>query len=69
MVGCPDSKTEFPVIWSILTVGSPVVMIANIAIELGIANGTEVIINEVVPHPDDRKGWMNIPPVLYLEFL
>jgi hypothetical protein len=46
MVWYPDSKIEFLTTWTILTIDSPVVVTANIVVELGIANGSEVIIKE-----------------------
>jgi hypothetical protein len=43
--------------WCILCIGGPAIITANIAVELGLANGSKVIIREVVPHPLDDYGW------------
>ena len=56
MIWIPDSKTEFLATWNVLCIGGPVVVTANIAVELGIANGTEAIIRDVVPHPLDNQA-------------
>jgi hypothetical protein len=34
--------------------------VANTAVELNMANGSKVIIKEVVPHPEDKEGWRRI---------
>jgi hypothetical protein len=60
MVWTVDSKTEFLATWAVLCIEGPAVVAANIAVELGMANGTEVIIKAVVPHEDDEQGWQNI---------
>ena len=60
MVWTVDSKTEFLATWAVLCIEGPALVAANIAVELGMANGTEVIIKAVVPHEDDEQGWQNI---------
>ena len=60
MVWTLDSKTEMLAIWAMLCVGVITVVITNIAVELRVANGTQVIIREVVPHPNDIYGWNQI---------
>ena len=42
MIWTSDSKTEFLVTWTVLPIESPAIVIVNIAVELGIANGMEV---------------------------
>jgi hypothetical protein len=56
MIWTPDSKTEFLATWNVLCIGGPAVVTANIAVELGIANGTEAIIRDVIPHPLDDQA-------------
>jgi hypothetical protein len=46
--------------WCVLCVGGPAIVTANIAVELGFANGSKVIIREVIPHPSDHNGWQQI---------
>jgi hypothetical protein len=60
MVWVVDSSTEMLATWSMLCIGAVAIVTTNIAVELGIANGTEVIIKEVVPHPEDIEGWRQI---------
>ena len=43
-----------------LCVGAVAVVTTNIAVELRVANGTQVIIREVVPHPNHIHGWNQI---------
>ena len=57
MVWTVDSKTEMLATWAMLCVGAVAVVTTNIAVELRVANGTKVIIREVVPHPNDIHGW------------
>jgi hypothetical protein len=56
MVWTIDSSTEMLATWGMLCIGAVAIVTTNVAVELGIANGTEVIIKEVIPHPDDREG-------------
>lgn len=56
MVWTVDSKTEFLATWTVLCIEGPAMVIANIAVELGLANGTQVTIKAVVPHKDDEQG-------------
>jgi hypothetical protein len=56
MVWTPDSKTEMLANWAMLRVGAVAVTTTNITVELRVANGTKVIIREVVPHPNDIHG-------------
>jgi PIF1-like helicase len=60
MIWTPDSKTEFLATWNVLCIDGPAVVTSNVAVELGIANGTDVIIREVIPHPTDQVGQTNI---------
>jgi hypothetical protein len=46
--------------WNILCIGATALVTANIAVELNMANGSRVIIREVVPHPEDHEGWRRI---------
>jgi PIF1-like helicase len=55
-----DSKTEMLATWNILSINGPATVTANIAVELGVANGSKVIIKEVVPHPTDYQAWRQI---------
>ena len=55
-----DHKTEMLATWNVLCVGSIAVVTANTAVELNMANGSKVIIREVVPHPEDTEGWRSI---------
>ena len=57
MVWTVDSSTEMLATWGMLCIGTVAIVTTNVAVELGIANGTEVVIKEVVPHPDDIEGW------------
>jgi hypothetical protein len=57
MVWTVDSSTEMLATWGMLCIGAIAIVTTNVAVELGIANGTEVIIKEVVPHPNDIEGW------------
>jgi hypothetical protein len=52
-----DANTAKLATWTLLCVDGPVVVTTNIAVELGIANGTRAIVKEVVPHPLDETGW------------
>jgi hypothetical protein len=52
-----DANTEKLATWNLLCVGGPVVVTTNIAVELGIANGTRAVVKEVIPHPLDETGW------------
>lgn len=63
-----DSKTEMLATWNLLCIGGPVVGTSNLAVELGIANGTRATIKQVVPHPDDTIGWYqaNHEPIVIL---
>jgi hypothetical protein len=60
MVWAIDSSTEMMATWGMLCIGAVAIVTTNIAVELGFANGTEVIIKEVVPHPDDHQGWSQL---------
>src|SRR5271169_4026737 len=60
MVWTVDSKTEFLATWTVLCIEGPALVTANIAVELGMANGTQVIIKAAMPHEDDEQGWQNI---------
>jgi len=60
MVWAIDSTTEQLATWRMLCIGATAMVTTNIAVELGIANGTEVVIKEVVPHVDDIEGWRQI---------
>jgi len=60
MVWTPDSKTDYLPTWNVLSIEAPGMITANAAVELGIANGTDVVIKEVIPHPQDSYGWSNI---------
>ena len=40
-----------------LCIGAVAVVMTNVAVKLGIANGTEAVIREVVPHAEDVEGW------------
>ena len=55
MVWTVDSQTEFLATWNVLCIDGPALVTSNIAVEL--ANGSEVIIKQVVPHPDDYQEW------------
>jgi hypothetical protein len=55
-----DAKTQKLATWNLLPVGGPVIGTSNVAVELGMANGTRAIIKEVVPHQDDDVGWSQI---------
>lgn len=60
MIWTGDHKTEMLATWNILCVGATALVTANVAVELNMANGSKVIIREVVPHPDDTEGWQRI---------
>jgi hypothetical protein len=60
MVWAIDSSTEMLATWGMLCIGVVAIVTTNVAVELGFANGTEVIIKEVVPHPDDHHGWSQL---------
>ena len=60
MVWAIDSSTEMLATWGMLCIGAIAIVTTNIAVELGCANGTEVIIKEVIPHPDDEHGWSEL---------
>jgi hypothetical protein len=57
MVWVVDSSTEMLATWGMLCIGAVAIVTTNVAVELGIANGTEVTIKEVVPHANDIQGW------------
>lgn len=57
MVWTVDSNTEMLATWGMLCIGAVAIVTTNVAVELGIANGTEVVIREVVPHAEDIEGW------------
>jgi hypothetical protein len=70
MVWTVDSKAEFLATWTVLCIEGPALVTANIAVKLGLANGTEVIIKAVVPHEDDERGLKNIrKPIVKLSRL
>ena len=60
MVWTGDHKTEMLATWNILCIGATALVTANIAVELNMANGSKVVIREVVPHPEDHEGWRRI---------
>ena len=60
MVWAIDSSTEQLATWGMLCVGATAIVTTNIAVELGVANGTEVVIKQVVPHMDDIEGWQQM---------
>jgi len=60
MIWAIDSSTEMLATWGMLCIGAVAIVTTNVAVELGIANGTEVIIREVVPHSNDIEGWRQI---------
>lgn len=60
MIWTGDHKTEMLATWNILCMGSIAVVTSNTAVELNMANGSKVIIREVVLHPEDAQGWKNI---------
>jgi hypothetical protein len=60
MVWMVDSSTEMLATWGMLCIDATAIVTTNVAVELGFANGTEVIIKEVVPHPDDSQGWAQL---------
>jgi hypothetical protein len=55
-----DAKTQKLATWNLLAVGGPVIATSNVAVELGIANGTRAVVKEVVPHQDDEVGWSQV---------
>ena len=55
MIWTSDSKTEFLATWAVLSIESPTVVTANIAVELRIANGTQVTIKAVIRHPSEME--------------
>lgn len=57
MIWTGDHKTEMLATWNVLCIGATALVTANVAVELNMANGSKVIIREVVPHPDDKEGW------------
>ena len=57
MIRTGDSKTGFLATWNVLCIDPAALVTANIAVELGVANGREVIIREVTPDPRDTCGW------------
>jgi hypothetical protein len=63
-----DSKTEMLATWNLLCIDAPVVVVTNIAVELGIANGTRAIVRQIVPHLSDEIGWYqaNHEPIVLL---
>jgi len=46
--------------WNVLCIGATALVTANVAVELNMANGSKVIIRQVVPHPEDKEGWQRI---------
>jgi len=60
MIWTGDHKTEMLATWNILCIGATALVTANIAVELNMANGSKVVIREVVPHPEDHEGWRRI---------
>ena len=61
MVWTGDHKIEMMLAtWNVLCVGVTAIVTANTAVELNMANGSKVIIKEVVPHPEDKEGWRRI---------
>jgi len=63
-----DANTEMLATWNILCINGPSVGTANLGVELGIANGTQGIVKEVVPHPADDIGWHQAgeKPIVFL---
>jgi hypothetical protein len=60
MISTGDSKTGFLATWNVLCIDAPAIVTANIAVELGVANGTEAIIRQVIPDPRDSCGWSRL---------
>jgi hypothetical protein len=60
MIWTGDHKTEMLATWNVLCIGATALVTANVAVELNMANGSKVIIREVVPHPEDKEGWRRI---------
>jgi hypothetical protein len=60
MIWTADNKTEFLAAWSIICMNGPARVTVNEAIPLGIANGSRVIVREVIPHPSDYRGWQQV---------
>ena len=50
MLWTEDCKTDYLPTWNVLAIDAPALVTANMAVELQIANRTDVIIKEVVPH-------------------
>lgn len=57
MIWTGDNKTEMLATWNVLCIGATALVTVNVAVELNMANGSKVIIREVVPHPEDTEGW------------
>lgn len=55
-----DSKTEMLATWNILSINGPATVTANITVEPKVANGSRVIVKQVVPHPTDHHAWRQI---------
>jgi hypothetical protein len=60
MVWTGDHKTQMLATWNILCIDAPAIVTANIAVEMNVANGSKVLIKEVIPHPEDHEGWSTI---------
>ena len=60
MVWSCDSDTGMLATWSVICMDAVSIVTANVAVELGVANGSRVVVKEVVPHPDDHQGWSRI---------
>jgi hypothetical protein len=60
MVWAGDNKTDMLATWNVLCIGAEGIVTSNLAVELNVANGSKVIVKEVVPHPEDHQGWREI---------
>ena len=60
MIWAGDNKTDMLATWNVLCIGAEAIVTSNLAVELNVANGSKVIVKEVVPHPEDHQGWREI---------
>src|SRR5271170_3016672 len=60
MIWTGDNKTAMLAMWNVICIGAESFVTSNIAVELNVANGSKVIVKEVVPHPLDHQGWQEI---------
>ena len=60
MIWAGDNTTDMLATWNVICVGAEAIVTSNLAVELNVANGSKVIVKEVIPHPQNHQGWREL---------